>query len=471
MVKSPYVRAALLVALFSLGGGIAARAQAQPDLASQLAGSYRFERSHWIYVHLQGPPRQLGYQHGWLLAPEIADALPAVKLEETHSTKRDWQFFRTTAEKVLWPHIDAEYREELQGIAHGAQVDLWNIVALNAMEEVPDYYVPWLDKQQEHADILPLKAPGNCSAFVATGTWTKDHQPVIAHNNWTSFMVGERWRTIFDIVPARGQRILMDGFPGSIASSDDFGINASQLAVTETTITGFSAFDPKGKPEFVRARKALQYATSIDEYVRIFLDQNNGGYANDWLLADYKTGEVARFEVGLKRHRFWRTKDGYFAGANFPSDPDFIKAETDFDPANQASSPNARHRRWDELMAQYKGTLDVGVAQKLLADHRDSFEGREDADEHSLCGHVQSSPRGLPEWDWAPFTPGGAVSAKAADSSLVKSLAFRARAGQPCGHDFLAGEFLRAHPEFLWQAHRLCDMKGNPWAQFKVDDK
>ncbi len=24
--------------------------------------------------------------------------------------------------------------------------------------------------------------------------------------------------------------------------------------------------------------------------------QNNGGYANDWLIGDRKTGEVARFE-------------------------------------------------------------------------------------------------------------------------------------------------------------------------------
>ncbi len=64
------------------------------------------------------------------------------------------------------------------------------------------------------------------------------------------------------------------------------------------------------------------------------LDGNNGGYANDWLLADNKTGEVARFELGLKMHRVWRSKDGYFVGSNFPSDPEFIKKETDFDPHN-----------------------------------------------------------------------------------------------------------------------------------------
>jgi hypothetical protein len=444
--------------------------------AASLQGAYRFERDHWIYVHLQGSPRRIGYQHGWLLAPEIEDALAAVKLEYTHETKRDWEFFRKTAKNVLWPHIDQEYRQELGGIAagaaaHGIHLDIWDIVALNAMEDVPDYYVPWLDRQEKRAGAPRLRAPGNCSAFVATGAWTRDHEPVIAHNNWTGFMVGERWRIIFDVVPSRGLHFLMDGFPGVIASDDDFGINSAQLAITETTITGFASFDPNGKPEFVRARKALQYATSVDEFVRIMLEKNNGGYANDWLLADYKTGEIARLELGLKMHKVWRTRDGYLAGANYPVDPEFTKAETDFDPANQASSPNARRQRWDELLAANKGKIDADIAQTLLADHWDSFEGKADRNERTLCGHAQASPRGVPEWEWAAYNPGGAVSAKAADSKLAKVLAFRARAGQPCGEDFLAGQFLKEHSEFDWQQALLQDMKGNPWAEFKAGDR
>ena len=40
----------------------------------RLAKAYRFERGGWIYVHLEGAPYDIGYQHGYLLAPEIADA-------------------------------------------------------------------------------------------------------------------------------------------------------------------------------------------------------------------------------------------------------------------------------------------------------------------------------------------------------------------------------------------------------------
>ena len=82
---------------------------------------YRFERGGWIYVHLEGSPHDIGYQHGYLLAPEIADAFAAVRLEMTHDTGRDWDFFRRAAREMLWPKIDPEYQAELQGIVDGLQ--------------------------------------------------------------------------------------------------------------------------------------------------------------------------------------------------------------------------------------------------------------------------------------------------------------------------------------------------------------
>src|ERR1700674_3201933 len=386
---------------------------AQSDRRLQKA--YRFQQGGWTYLHLEGSPSEVGYQHGYLLAPEIADALEAIKLFDTHQTQRDWEFFRKTAREMLWPHIDSEYQQELQGIAdgvkaHGVDLDVYDIVALNAFEEVPDYYVPWLNRREKQARAPKLKAPGNCSAFIATGAYTKDHQIVIAHNNWTSYLVGSRWVIVFDIVPEHGNRILMDGFPGVITSDDDFGVNSAGIMVAETTITQFVGWDPQGKPEFVRSRKALQYANSIDEYARIIKDGNNGGYANDWLIGDRKTGEIAYLELGLKHIPLWRTKDGYFVSSNFARDPKVIHEETpDFDPKDASTSPNARHVRWEQLIKQSKGQIDVGMAESFMADHLDSFEKKEQPDERSLCGHVDTSARGVSIWRWGAYYPGGAV--------------------------------------------------------------
>jgi len=454
--------------------GVKAAPQASEQAA--LKNAYRFDKGGWIYVHIEGAPHDLGYQHGYLLAPEIDKAFQAVRYHDTKRTKREWSFFHDTAKNVLWPHIDDEYKQELQGIsdglnAKGVKMDVYDVVALNAFEEVPDYYIPWLEKQQK-AELTPgLVAPGNCSAFVATGSYTKDGKPVIAHNTWTSVISGAHWRIVFDIAPKSGHHIFMDGFPGIITSNDDFGVNDAGLAITETTITQFEGFDPNGKPEFMRSRKAMQYATSIDEYVRIMLDGNNGGYANDWLLADYKTGEVARFENGLKHYKVWRSKDGYFVGSNFPSDPDVTKDETTFDVHNEASSPNARKTRWEQLMAENKGRIDVALAQKFLADHFDAYQKKEEANERTLCGHVETSPRGIPEWGWEKFHPGGAVQGKAMDASMQKNMSFVARYGHSCGADFIAADFLKAHPEYEWQKPHLMDMKAGPWTTFKAGEK
>ncbi len=84
----------------------------KPDEA-RLKAAYRFTRGGWIYVHLEGSPADIGYQHGYLLAPEIEDGFKTVQLKDTHRTQRDWGFYRATAQNILWPHIDA-------GISTGA---------------------------------------------------------------------------------------------------------------------------------------------------------------------------------------------------------------------------------------------------------------------------------------------------------------------------------------------------------------
>ena len=442
----------------------------------RLAGAYRFERGGWTYVHLEGSPGQIGFQHGYLLAPEIIDALHVYQVETLHDTKRDWQFYRGAAQKMLWPHIDAEYRAELTGIAKGArargqQIDVWDVVALNAMEELPGYYVPWLDKQ-EHKPVPAGAHPADhCSAFVATGSYTKDGRIVIAHNNWTTYAEGSRWTVMFDIVPTRGHRLLQDGVPGIIVSDDDFGINDAGLMSTETTISKFEGWNPNGIPEFVRARKALQYADSIDTYAAILREGDNGGYANDWLIGDRKTGEIAYLELGLKHTPLWRSKDGYFISSNFARDPGVLKDETPgFHYDDLAYSSNARRVQWEEYMKEYKGQIDVELAEKFLGDHHDSFTHQATADNRTLCGHVDAAKDGMSD-NWGPYYPAGAVQGKITDSDLAAKMTLIAHAGHPCGEDFLAKPFLAEHPEFAWQTPILRDMKAGPWTKFSSGEQ
>ena len=44
--------------------------------------------------------------------------------------------------------------------------------------------------QQHGIGVVGRSRAEHCSAFVATGSYTKDGRVVIAHNNWTSYLDG-----------------------------------------------------------------------------------------------------------------------------------------------------------------------------------------------------------------------------------------------------------------------------------------
>jgi len=439
------------------------------SLPHELAKASRVVTNGWIKVHLEGSPWEIGFQHGWLLATEIDDGLKALSCFLEGSTKYDWAFFRASAGRLFWPKLEPEYQEEIKGIAAGLKArlprssyDYIDLTVLNGWIELAWYYVPYLE-EMVHKASGDNKAPGYCSAFIATGSWTRDGKIVVGHNNWVDYIIGVRWNIIADIVPARGYRFLMDCLPGFIHSGDDFVINAAGLVYTETTIGTFKGFREEGRPEFSRARRAAQYAASIDDFVRIMSDDNNGAYANDWLVGDTRTNEIARFELGLKNQRIWRTKDGYFIGSNLPLDEKLIAEETTFNPADKTQSVLVRQARWEQLMQEYRGKIDMENGKLFLGDHFNLATGQIASNSNVLCGHVDEDPKGAPELGWGPFAPAGAVQGKVTSSALVTEMKLWARMGHPCGRDFIAADFLSAHPEFKWQQPFLKDLKAYPW--------
>src|SRR5450631_2246466 len=84
-----------------------------------LTKASRENKNGWIYVHLEGSPWEIGYQHGYLLAKDIDTSIRSLDCLTAHDTKRDWQFYRNAAKSFLWDKLDREYKDEINGIVEG----------------------------------------------------------------------------------------------------------------------------------------------------------------------------------------------------------------------------------------------------------------------------------------------------------------------------------------------------------------
>ncbi len=128
---------------------------------------------------------------------------------------------------------------------------------------------------QSNSKVSGLNASGSqidkdhCSAFIATGSATRDGNVVIAHNSWDAFEQGQFFNVILDLEPSDGHRILMQSVPGYIHSMTDFFVSDAGIMGTETTIGGFGEYEPDERPELLRVRKAMQYAGNLDEFVKM----------------------------------------------------------------------------------------------------------------------------------------------------------------------------------------------------------
>ena len=90
-----------------------------PAKTDPLAKASRENKNGWVYVHLEGSPSDIGYQHGYLLSNEIDTTIQALSYYFEHETKKDWQFYRQCAHNFLWDKLDREYKDEINGIAEG----------------------------------------------------------------------------------------------------------------------------------------------------------------------------------------------------------------------------------------------------------------------------------------------------------------------------------------------------------------
>jgi hypothetical protein len=445
--------------------------QLTPEQETWISKANRHEKNGWLYLHIEGNPEERGFQYGYLLANEIKESIRVLSVTWEYQTALKWSWFVQKAGEILTKKVDPENLREINGMVNGMKAanistSRDELVALNGHVELIYYWFPAVK------DSLKINSPEtvkqSCSSFIATGSMTSDGGIVLGHNTHTIYF----WppcNLILDIVPEKGHHILMQALVGFIHSGTDFFVTDAGLVGSETTISEFFPFDENGIPEFSRMRTATQYASSIDEWCKIMEKGNNGGYANSWLLGDVNTNEIARLELGLKYVGFEKKKDGFFTGSNVPEDLRILRFETKKSETDIRISGVARRVRWNTLMKEYAGMINIELAEKFEADHFDTYLNKELPDYRTLCQHCDldeelSGP-------YIPFMPDGALDGKVLDSKMAKQMSFVARWGSSCGRAFDAKKFLQDHPQFVWMEGILKSRTTEPWTIFQAGEK
>jgi hypothetical protein len=450
------------------GGG---RIQLTKEQESLISRAERHEKAGWIYLHIDGYPKERGFQYGYLMAKEIGESLRVRRILWKHNTATEWIWLVTKSKSMITPKVDKENLAEIDGIVEGLKTagistSRDEMLTYNAFFDLSNYW--WPEVKDKIGAVSPNSLKQSCSAFIATGSMTMDGGIILGHNTWFDYPEADA-NLILDIKPALGHRILMQTFPGWIHSGTDFFITDAGLVGTETTIGDFKGFNEKAVPEFARFRRATQDASSIDEWCEIMKRGNNGGYANSWLLGDIKTGEIARLELGLKNIGFEKKKDGFFTGSNVVEDLKILRFETSSNEVEIKGSIVARRERWKQLMKEFTGRIDVNRAKLFLADHYDMYLQKDSPDSRTLCGHVENELQPGP--GATTQYPGGAFDAKVVDTTMAKQMSFSARWGSACGIPFDAEKFLEQHPQFDWMTGILKSRPSQSWTEFRAGEK
>ena len=368
--------------------------------------------------------------------------------------------------------IPPELRTEIEGIAAGLTAagvpsTFDDVLGINDWMELTGYW--WPKNSGRYTALAPTGGEGNhCSAFIATGSATADGSIVLGHTSFTGFWQGQFENVILDITPDDGNRMVMQTAPGWIMSMTDFWLSSVPgrrhhrdhhrwlrrvQGVRRDTDAGVL---PRPRCNAIRQRhRPLDQPHERRQQRRI-----------RQLLVDRRRQD--RRDRALRRglavpkpqpHDRWLLLGRQPTRGSADSQPGVLRDRVQ----RRYPAPNgARQVRWQHLLGDFDGRIDVEVGKRMLADTFDPYLNYTRPSSRTICAHSDEDPcenSGL-----TPFTPFGSIDAKVAcRQGHRRHEPVGALRGRADGAPFDADEFLRQHPQWNWQQGYLQSRPQRPW--------
>ncbi|MCO5167679.1 MAG: C45 family autoproteolytic acyltransferase/hydrolase [Planctomycetes bacterium] len=239
---------ALLLALVAL---VSAALPLRAEVLAREGKGYLERAEHGgLVLHLKGTPYEMGFQHGRLLREQVRGmARRILDNQDGLGKTAEYQAYlmmRPLMHDLLRPHIPARFREEMRGLADGAEVPYADVEASNLFPEA-----------------------FHCSGIALRGAATKDG--ALYHVRILDYMTRLGLQDVALVIVHQptdeGLRSWINvGFAGFIGTVT--GMNEAQVALGEMGGSGLGHWD--GVPMALLMRDALERAGTLAEALEVF---------------------------------------------------------------------------------------------------------------------------------------------------------------------------------------------------------
>jgi hypothetical protein len=223
-----------------------------PPTPTTINGSSRRDESGVIKLKLIGTAYEIGYAHGSLLKNEISEMMSMYRFYIPFLYGRPLSFFVKLACDFFLPVVKRRFPEiyrEMKGIAHGSGTPVQHILFINSSLSLESLYMNLSAVlqtssqriQQRYRNFLSPKSNYNyaprpnvvdttnerCTAFIATGSYTKDGNIVCAHNTNGRYIETQYFNVVAEVRPKTGYAFTMQTAPGYIFSGTDIFVSSA----------------------------------------------------------------------------------------------------------------------------------------------------------------------------------------------------------------------------------------------------
>jgi predicted choloylglycine hydrolase len=322
-------------------------------------------------VYTEGTPRELGYQTGYLMRPEITELIHFVR-NYFDPIGLVWGLFQAMP-SIIEPQIRPEFLDEIHGMTEGLNNDVTydELLTGNCLGDIFGAARAFLDNYT-NVDW--------CSLTASWGDATADGEMIVTRN-FDYMNVFSSNNFIAVVKPDKGHAFVTTGIAGLI------GIHAG---MNEIGITGSLAYnssydsDMSGVPMLLLLREAVQFGDSVDEAEQTIIAADRTMGLN-YMFTDSFENKARILEVSGGKWAFREAAEADFLVAtNHYVAPEMLDQQRGYD---ETQTSMVRYDRLNKLLNEKYGKVDLETAGLIMRDHFDSVLGVESPDRVTICRH------------------------------------------------------------------------------------